>query len=146
MAQWRGPRGYVDNVGAAVALAATSEAAVNRVYNVAESDCFSELDWARLVADALWRERTGEPAWPGRLVVLPDDRAPRHLQPPGNTAQHWTTDSTRIRRELGYAEPVARDEALRRTVRWEHQQPNVPGDPGAGDYAAEDAAASALAT
>ena len=35
-AEWRAPRGYVDNVAAAIALAAVSEKAAGRVYNVAE--------------------------------------------------------------------------------------------------------------
>ena len=39
----------------------------------------------------------------GRLVVLPKERLPQHLLQPGNTAQHWEADSTRIREELGTA-------------------------------------------
>ena len=35
MAAWRSPRGYVDNVAAALALAAVSGQAAGRVYNVA---------------------------------------------------------------------------------------------------------------
>ena len=37
-AQWRGSKGYVENVGAAIALAAVSEKAAGRIYNVAEPD------------------------------------------------------------------------------------------------------------
>jgi len=33
-----------------------------------------------------------------------------------NLARHWSTDTTRIRRELGYRELVDVDEAIRRTV------------------------------
>ena len=39
--------------------------------------------------------------------------------PPGNLAQHWDADSTRIREELGYREIVPLDEAIRRTLAWE---------------------------
>jgi hypothetical protein len=48
-------------------------------------------------------------------------------------------DTTRIREELGYTEPVSRDEALRRTVAWERAHPPEEVDPQAFDYAAEDA-------
>jgi hypothetical protein len=47
-----------------------------------------------------------------------------------------------IRDELGYGEPVAPEEALRRTIEWERTHP-PPIDPGKFDYAAEDAALSA---
>jgi hypothetical protein len=47
-------------------------------------------------------------------------------------------DSTRIRTELGFAERVPVDEAIRRTIAW--QRANPPPIPMAVfDYAAEDA-------
>jgi hypothetical protein len=61
---------------------------------------------------------------------------------PGNTRQHWVASSQRIREELGYQEPVAPEEALRRTIEWERTHP-PPIDPAQFDYAAEDAAVSA---
>lgn len=42
-AWWRGPRGYVENVACVIALAATSDAAAGRVYNVAEPVAHSEV-------------------------------------------------------------------------------------------------------
>jgi len=131
MAAWRASRGYVEDVARAIALAATTDAAAGRIYNVAEPDAPSELDWARLVAAQL--------AWDGDFVVLPDDRTPPHLRHPGNLAQHWIADSTRIRDELGYAEALDRAEALARTIAWERETP-APVSPQAFDYAAEDAA------
>jgi len=112
-AAWRGPRGYVENVAAAIVLAATTQAAARRVYNVGEPDCLSELEWAREMATA-----TG---WPGELITLPDDRTPAHLRQPGNLDQHWVVDTTRIRDELGFAEPIARQEAIARTIEWERR-------------------------
>ena len=50
MAAWRSPRGYVENVAAAIALAAVSERAAGRIYNVAERPAFSELEWAQRIA------------------------------------------------------------------------------------------------
>jgi nucleoside-diphosphate-sugar epimerase len=131
MAAWRAARGYVEDVARAIALAATTDAAAGRTYHVAEPDAPSELDWARLVAAQL--------AWDGDFVVLPDDRTPPHLRHPGNFAQHWVADSTRIRSELGYAEATTRAEALARTIAWERETA-APVSPQAFDYAAEDAA------
>jgi nucleoside-diphosphate-sugar epimerase len=130
-AAWRSPRGYVENVAAAVAPAATSDLAAGRIYNVGERESLSELEWARQIANV-----TG---WSGELITLPADRTPAHLRWPGNLDQHWATETTRIRRELGCAETIERDEAIRRTIEWERAHaPSI--DARAFDYAAEDAA------
>jgi hypothetical protein len=50
------------------------------------------------------------------------------------------TDSTRIRRELGYRETVPRAEAMRRTIEWERAHPPDPFPKELFDYAAEDQA------
>ena len=130
-ARWRGPRGYVENVAAAIALAAADARAAGRIYNVGEAECVTELEWAERIAAAM--------GWRGEFVVLPEDRTPPHLRMPGNAEQHWTIDTTRIREELGYREPIAQDAAIRRTIEWEHANP-TPSSPHAFDYAAEDAA------
>jgi nucleoside-diphosphate-sugar epimerase len=131
LAAWRSARGFVENVAAAISLAATDERAARRLYNVCEEPPFSELDWARKIAQ--------EMHWEGEFVVLPEDRTPPHLLRPGNAAQHWSASSARIRRELGYEEPVPLTEAIRRTIRWEQQNP--PAMLLAQfDYAAEDEA------
>jgi nucleoside-diphosphate-sugar epimerase len=132
-AQWRAPRGYVENVAAALALAAVSEQASGRTYNVAEKPAFSELDWARKIAAAA--------GWDGEFIILAKERMPAHLVPPGNSEQHWEADSTRIREELGYAEPVSIEEGIRRTVDWGRSQGAGEFNPYKFDYAAEDAAA-----
>jgi len=133
VAPLRTPRGYVSDVGAAIALAASSPQAAGRVYNVCEAESFGELDWARKIAVA-----TG---WQGEFVVLPHDRAPKHLLWPGNTAQHIVASSDRIRKELGYGELLPREEAIRRTIEWERANP--PAAPTAQfNYEAEDEALS----
>lgn len=128
-ANWRSPRGYVENVAAAIVLAAVSARAAGRVYNVAETPSFSELEWARRVAAAVH--------WRGEFVILPAQRMPEHLRNPGNAAQHWEASSSRIREELGYLEPVPLEEALHRTIaedRESRRRNPVPSP----DYAAED--------
>ena len=135
MAEWRSPRGYVDNVAEAIALAAESERAAGRIYNVAESQAFSELDWARKIAAHM--------NWHGDFVVLPVERAPRHLLPPGNTTQHLDASSERIREELGYREVVSMDDAISRTIEWEAANPPRGLSLHQFDYPAEDAALAA---
>ena len=132
LAAWRSPRGYVENVATAIALAATEDRAARRIYNVCEEPSFSELEWARRIAS--------EMRWGGEFVVLPEERTPRHLLKPGNALQHWTASSARIRHELGYKEVVATEEAIRRTIRWERENPPAAPFLAQFDYAAEDAA------
>jgi nucleoside-diphosphate-sugar epimerase len=129
VAQWRSPRGYVENVAAAISRATAADHAAGRVYNVGEVESFSELEWARMIA--------AEIGWTGRFVLIPDEEAPPALRIPGNFAQHWVVDTTRIRADLGYEEITARPEAIRRTVEWERAHA-PPIDPAQFDYAAED--------
>jgi nucleoside-diphosphate-sugar epimerase len=99
LAAWHSPRGYVESVAAAIALAATDDRATGRIYNVCEEPSFSELEWARKIVNAM--------RWQGEFVVLQVERTPRHLLRPGNPAQHWSASSARIRHQLGYEEPIA---------------------------------------
>lgn len=131
-AQWRGTKGYVENVGAAIALAAISDHAVHRIYNIGEPDTLSELEWAQQVARAM--------SWDGEFVTVRDAAAPLHLRAPGNAAQHWVADTTRFREEFGYREAVSRREAIRRTVQWERTNPPTGFSPHQFDYDAEDSA------
>jgi len=137
LAAWRGPRGYVENIAHAIALAATSERAAGRTYNVCEEPSLSELDWQRRIAQ--------QTNWSGRMVVLPKERTPEHLWQAGNAAQHIVASSKRIRAELGYTEVVQLDEAIRRTIAWERQNPPSTISLKQFDYQAEDAALAASA-
>jgi nucleoside-diphosphate-sugar epimerase len=128
LARFRMSRGYVENVAAAVVLAATDERARARTYNVAEPHTPPWLDWLRQLADVC--------GWQGELVPLPPDRLPASLHFPIQGGQDIYASSERIRQELGYAEPVTPTDGLRSTVAWERQQQE--GEPPA-DYADEDA-------
>lgn len=131
VAALRTPRGYVEDMGHATALAATSPQAARRIYNVSEQESFGELDWARKIAAAV--------NWSGEFIVLPHDKTPKHLLWPGNTTQHLTASSERIRKELAYCEQLPREEAIRRTIEWERS--HVPVEQlYPFDYAAEDEA------
>ncbi len=94
---WRWTHGYVENVAAAIALAAVHPDAAG-IYNVGE-------------------EHT--PTVAERLAHLPPAPPPPPPPPPPpgpfNFDQHIVYDTSRIRRELGYREPVEYHEGLRRT-------------------------------
>jgi nucleoside-diphosphate-sugar epimerase len=92
--QWRWTHGYVENVSAAITLAATHPAAGGRIYNVGEAYT---------------------PTVEERLRRLPPSAIPaqeNHFHYQHNIAY----DTSRIRRELGYQEPVDYAEGLRRTL------------------------------
>jgi len=131
-AAWRGPRGYVDNVAHAIALAATSERAFGRTYHVCDEPTLTELEWQKKIV--------AQTNWCGRFVVLPNQRTPKHLAAPGNAAQHLIANSGRIRKELGYVEPLEMDVAIHRTIEWEQANPPNGSTGHPFDYAAEDAA------
>jgi len=135
-ARWRGPRGYVENVAAAIALAAIAPQAAGRIYNIAEQESFSEQEWARKIAEVA--------GWKGSIIAIPKEATPAHLRLPYNSAQHWTMSSYRIRHELGFAEAVPLDVALERTIAWERANPPAQLDPKQFDYAAEDLALTAI--
>jgi nucleoside-diphosphate-sugar epimerase len=130
VAAFRGPRGYVDNVAAAIALAATDDRASGRIYNVAEQPSYSEFEWTHIVARAA--------GFRGEIRVVPSAQAPTHLKPPGNWKQHWSADSSRIRHELDYVDPVPLESAVAQTIAWERANPPAQVDPSTFDYQAED--------
>jgi nucleoside-diphosphate-sugar epimerase len=130
-AGWRGPKGYVENVAHAVALA-TTERAAGRIYHVCEEPSLTELEWQRQVA--------AQTEWRGRFVLLAREQTPKHLLMPGNSSQHVVANSQRIRTELGYKELWPIDEAIRRTIVWEQAHPPAGATFHQFDYAAEDAA------
>ena len=131
-ADWRGPRGYVENVAAGIALAATSPQAAGRVYNLGEREAFSEREWTAKIGAAA--------GWHGRVVAVPKERTPEHLRVPYRSEQHWVISTRRVREELGFVEPVTLDVALSRTIDWERANPPAEIDPRQFVYAAEDAA------
>lgn len=131
LAEWRWTKGYVENVAAAIALAVTDERATGRIYNLGERETLREAEWVRRLGRV-----TG---WQGRIAVVPRDRLPDHMVPEEDTEQHILVDTSRIRGELGYREPVRLYEALRRTIAWARANPPDEIDPQDFDYDTEDA-------
>ena len=135
IAAWCAPRGYVEDMGEAVALAATCEAAVGRTYHVADREILTEAEWVVRIGHAA--------GWSGKLLPLPNTLLPPFLQHSFDASQHWSLDSSRIRAELGYRELATPDEAMQRTVEWEYAHPPADLDLTQFDYAVEDAALKA---
>jgi nucleoside-diphosphate-sugar epimerase len=111
LARWKCPRGYVEDVAAAIARAIEDDRAAGRVYNVAERPAFTEADWVRRVGEVL--------GWRGRVETVPVGRIPV----PQDFRQDLDMGSGRIRADLGFAEAVGADEALERTIAWERANP-----------------------
>jgi nucleoside-diphosphate-sugar epimerase len=135
-AAWRWTRGFVENIAAAIAMAATDERATGRIYNVGDADALSELAWARAIAEAA--------GWAGEFCIAPDEELPAHLRAPYHFEHHVEGDTTRIRRELDYRERVARHDALQQTVAWQRANPPAAVNAAAFDYVAEDAVLNRL--
>jgi len=130
-AGWRWTRAYVENVAAAIVLAVNDARAIGRIYNVGETDALSYADWLREVGRAA--------GWQGEVVIVPDGRLPASLRPPdGDYRQDLVAETSRIRWELSYVEPVPREEGLRRAIAWERDA-RASTAPRQLDYAAEDA-------
>ena len=129
MARWKCPRGFVEDVAAAIALAVVDERATGRVYNVAEPIAFTEAEWVRRIGEVV--------GWRGEVVMCRVGRIPL----PYHMEQSLDTDSGRIRRELGFLEEVDPREAIERTIAWERSEPGAVQSSGIGllDYDAEDA-------
>lgn len=112
--EWRWTRGYVEDVAAAIALAVVDDRADGRVYNVGERSASTEQ---------VWVEEIGKVTnWSGNVLHVADENLPEHLRQPFDYRYELMTDTTRIRKELSYAESIPREEALRRTVEWERSQ------------------------
>jgi nucleoside-diphosphate-sugar epimerase len=93
-ARWRWTRGYVENVAAAIALAATDERAAQRIYNVGEVEALAEAEWVESIGRAA--------RWNGRIAIGPDDLQLPHLQDQYDWAHDLHADTYRMRSELGF--------------------------------------------
>lgn len=108
---WRWTRGFVVNVAAAIALAISDPRSAGRVYNVGDEPTLTERQWVEAIGAAA--------GWKGEIVSAPAGQKPDTLEESLDWRYSLWTDSTRIRRELGYAEPVSLTESVARTVNWE---------------------------
>lgn len=132
LAHWRCSYGYVENVAWAIVLAVQHRAVNTCVYNVAEPNPMSELERLTLLSNLA--------RWLGTINLVEQEQLPATARLPFNLQQDWVMDSTRIRRELDYREPVDLTAALTRTLQWElaHPPANVAQSAGAAFLLADD--------
>lgn len=135
LADWRFSRSYVQNVAHAVVLAASTPAAAGKTYNVGPERTLTEREWVEAIGRAH--------GWSGRVIAVPPELLPDELRAPIGTDQHLVLDSSRIRRELSYAEDVPLGDAIALTIEWERANPPLDA-PVALDYEAEDAVLARL--
>jgi nucleoside-diphosphate-sugar epimerase len=89
----RALRGYVADIGQAIALCVTRPEAAGRTYHVASQENVTESEWV---------QRLGKAAGcAGDIISPPNEQLPEHLRHHYDMSQHWSLDSSRIRRELG---------------------------------------------
>lgn len=117
VARWRCTRGYVDNVAAAIALAVHDPRAMGQTFNVGDAVAPSHAEWIEAIGRAA--------DWRGQLVIRGTQHRPRTPSEP-DYGQHLVLDTSRLRSELGFCEPVSFEEGLTRTVAWDRDQPRSP--------------------
>jgi nucleoside-diphosphate-sugar epimerase len=111
-AQWRTSYGYVEDVAASIALAATHEAASRRVFNLAMPQAPTHEEWiARFAAVFGWR---------GQIRFDSDPTSPLSMRIKAlDLSFPLVLDTQRIRSELGFTEVLDEHTALARTI--EHE-------------------------
>jgi nucleoside-diphosphate-sugar epimerase len=130
-ASWRWTRGYAGNIAAAIALTATNDGATGKTYNLGDAEPRSYAEWVSALGAAA--------GWNGRVLLVDQGSLPPQLRPPdGDYTQHLVADTSRIRNELGFVDPVPFFQGLRRAIEWERTQRETHPLPPI-DYAAEDA-------
>ncbi len=132
VARWRFTHGYAEDMGVGIALAVTDDQAQGRIYNLAEQNTPTIEGRVRMIAEAA--------GWTGQVVLLPKDRMPEHLRSDEDMSHDMALDTSRIRSEIGYAEAVPPEEAMRRAVAWERANPPEKDMSEEFDSAAEDGA------
>jgi nucleoside-diphosphate-sugar epimerase len=109
-ADWPNSYGYVEDIGAAIALAALSPAAAGRIYNVGQPFVRTPVEWLTTIAAVMGAEIAVDVVPPDARGLLADRADASDLRYP------LTLDTTRIRTELGFSEPTPEREALERTI------------------------------
>ena len=110
-ANWLWSQGYVEDVAYGIALAITNERAAGRLYNIAELQTRTMLEFIQAIGDQL--------NWQGEIIQVPSSHLPDELGIPLRTEQNIIVESKRIRKELGYQEIYSFKEGLKKTLDWE---------------------------
>jgi nucleoside-diphosphate-sugar epimerase len=104
-AAWRCTRGYVEDVAFGIALPATHPRSTGQIFNLGERDALTEQEWIGAIGRAI--------GWAGAVEADPGvaPSLPARWEVP------LMVSTETIRRQLGYDEPVGREEGIRRAVK-----------------------------
>ena len=109
-AQWPNSYGYVDDVAEAIVLAALAPEAAGRIYNVGQNFVRTPVEWLERFAEVMGREMRVKIVPAADKGLLWERAEAMDLRYP------LTLDTSRIRQELGFAEPTPEAVALANTV------------------------------
>ena len=133
-------RGYASNIAHGLMLAVDKpEASGGQIYNICDDRVLYNREWVMMVAALL--------DWQFEFVEIPFDMLPAGFRAaPTQTLFRWhrVMDTSKIRMQLGYGDPIPVEQALAETVQWYTERPVPPrgeveqnnGDPF--DYEVED--------
>ncbi len=108
-AAWESTYGYIDNVAAAISLALTHRKAKNRIFNLAETNPVTQLGWAHRFAEII--------GWSGTITTSNQETSALAQSLAGlDLSVPLKISDARMRRELGFSEPVNARDALRATL------------------------------
>lgn len=113
--RWRITRGYCENCAEAICKAILNQQAGNKIYNIGEPSAREEREWTAAIARII--------GWQGKIIAVPQSMLPEHLRTDYNWQYHLDIDTSAIRNELGFKEPVEADDALKRTINWQLKNP-----------------------
>lgn len=112
IANWRFTHGYIADVAAAIALAATHPKAERQIYNLGERETLTVAERLHLLARAA--------GYKGKILVVPERIAPAHLKESSRDYRNdIILDTGRIHRELGFAATTPEKQIWQQTVAWE---------------------------
>jgi len=121
---WRWTRGFVENVAAAISCVVGDQRSVGRIYNLGERHALTGVEWIEGIA--------AEVGWKGFIVEVEPGQLPERMR----SGLHWqhqlATDTSALRRDLGFSEPVSFKQGLAATIAWERA--NHPTDLKSEDF------------
>ena len=108
-AAWQSTYGYIENIGAAIALTLGHARAANRSFNITESTSVTQREWANRFADEL--------SWAGVIETTDDPDHPFARRTGGlNLAVPLRISGRRFREALGFSDVVDEPTALAGTI------------------------------
>jgi nucleoside-diphosphate-sugar epimerase len=135
MMNWSWTRGYVENVAAAISWAAGDQSPASRIYNVGEKNGLPEKEWIAAIAQVI--------GWVGSVIPVENSDLPEQMRSHLRWQHRLETDTSLIRAQPDFTEPVDFLEGIRRTVEWERANPPEM-KPEDFDYQLEDQVLSSL--